>query len=115
VPLPFGADYTFIVNRKGYLFYTELYELSKKQADSTYKKDIPLQPIELNAKLVFKNIQFETNSAELKLISLIELDKLLLLMQENPTLTIQINGHTDNTGNETNNQTLSSARAKDNV
>ncbi|MBS1627494.1 MAG: PD40 domain-containing protein [Bacteroidetes bacterium] len=112
VPLPFGADYTFIVNRKGYLFYTELYQLSKKQADSTYKKDIPLEPIELNSKLVFKNIQFESNSSELKSISLIELDKLLLLMQENPTLTIQINGHTDNTGNEANNQTLSSARAK---
>jgi len=112
VPLPYGGDYTFTVNRKGYLFYTELYELSKKQADSTYKKDIPLQPLELNSRLVFRNIQFETNSSELKPVSLIELDKLLLLMQENPTLAIQINGHTDNTGIEANNQTLSNARAK---
>lgn len=112
VPLPYGGDYTFTVNRKGYLFYTELYELSKKQADSTYKQDIALQPIELNSRLIFRNIQFETNSSELKPVSLIELDKLLLLMQENPTLSIQINGHTDNTGIEATNQTLSNARAK---
>ena len=112
VPLPFGSDYTFTVNRKGYLFFTEQYPLSQKQADSTYQKDIALKPIEINSKLIFKNIQFEINSAELKTISTIELDKLLLLMQENPTLSIQISGHTDNTGIEANNQTLSTARAK---
>jgi outer membrane protein OmpA-like peptidoglycan-associated protein/tetratricopeptide (TPR) repeat protein len=112
ITLPVGKDYTFSVNRKGYLFFSELYPLSKNQPDSTYNKDIPLKPIELNASLVLKNIFFETNSAQLQQISLIEIDKLLQLMNENPTLKVQINGHTDNVGTPAINLKLSGNRAK---
>lgn len=112
ITLPVGKDYTFTVNRKGYLFFSELYPLSKNQADSTYKKDIPLQPLELNASLVLKNILFETNSAELQPISLIEINRLLQLLNENPTLKVQINGHTDNVGKPADNLKLSTNRAK---
>ncbi|HAK10846.1 MAG TPA: flagellar motor protein MotB, partial [Chitinophagaceae bacterium] len=96
--LPIGKDYTFSVNRKGYLYYTEQYSLSGKAADSTYQKDIALQPVTLNSTFVFNNIQFATASYQLLPISLVELDRLLLVMQENPTLKIQISGHTDNVG-----------------
>ena len=106
IPLPSGKDYTFTVNRKGYLFYSELYELSKKQSDSTYQKDIRLQPVELNTITAFKNIQFQTNSYQLLPVSLIELDKLLQVLNDNPAVKIQINGHTDNTGKESDNLTL---------
>lgn len=112
ITLPVGKDYTFGVNRKGFLFYTDLYELSKEKPDSTYKKDIPLQPIEINASLAFKNIQFETNSFELKSVSDIELDKLVQLFSDNPTLKIEISGHTDNVGKPAENLTLSNNRAK---
>ena len=43
--LPIGRDYNFSVNRKGYLFFSELYPLSKSAPDSTYKKVIPLNPV----------------------------------------------------------------------
>ncbi len=110
--LPVGKDYTFTVNRKGYLFFSQLYPLSKIVADSTFKKDIPLQPFEVNALLVLKNILFETNSAKLQPISLIEINRLLQLMAENPTLKVQINGHTDNVGKPADNLKLSANRAK---
>ena len=110
--LPVGKDYTLTVNRKGYLFFSEIFPLSKSEPDSTYNKDIPLKPIELNASLVLKNIFFETNSAQLQQISMIEINKLLQLMTENPTLKLQINGHTDNTGQPATNLKLSSNRAK---
>ncbi|MEP6845537.1 MAG: flagellar motor protein MotB [Panacibacter sp.] len=90
ITLPVGKDYTFTVNRKGFLFYSDLYELSKKQADSIYVKNIPLQPISVNATGVLKNIQFETNAAKLQPVSLIELDKLLQLMSDNPNIQVQI-------------------------
>lgn len=112
IPLPTGKDYTFVVNRRGYLFYSNLYELSKEKSDSTYTKDIPLQPIQLNAAVTFKNVQFAINSFELLPVSKIELDKLLQVLNENPTLKLEIKGHTDNIGKQEDNIKLSSSRAK---
>ena len=112
ITLPIGKDYTFTVNRKGYLFYSDVYALSKKLPDSTYQKDIQLQPIQLNAAVIFKNIQFATNSYQLEPVSLIELSKLLQLMNENPTVKVQVNGHTDNVGTPASNLGLSANRAK---
>ncbi len=112
ITLPIGTDYTFSVNRKGYLFFNELYPLSNKLADSVYRKDIALQPIELNASLTFKNIQFSSNEYALPADATIELEKLWQVLMDNPTLHIIINGHTDNVGNKTNNLLLSTNRAK---
>jgi outer membrane protein OmpA-like peptidoglycan-associated protein len=112
ITLPVGSDYTFAVNRQGYLFYSKLYELSKEKADSTYRNDIPLQPIEMNATVRLKNIRFEVNSVKLLPVSLVELDKLLQLMQENPQVKVQVSGHTDNVGSPSDNLKLSNNRAK---
>ena len=112
ITLPIGKDYTFSVNRKGYLYYNELYELSNKQADSVYRKDIQLQPIELNATLTFRNIQFATNTYQLPFDAAIELKKLLQVLIENPSLQIEISGHTDNIGKQIDNNKLSENRAK---
>ncbi|HCT21957.1 MAG TPA: flagellar motor protein MotB, partial [Chitinophagaceae bacterium] len=70
------------------------------------------QPVTLNSTFVFNNIQFATASYQLLPISLVELDRLLLVMQENPTLKIQISGHTDNVGKPDDNLKLSENRAK---
>jgi outer membrane protein OmpA-like peptidoglycan-associated protein len=112
VTLPTGKDYTFTVNRKGYLFYSEVYALNRKEADSTYKKDIELNPVQLNASFVFNNILFATNSFELPVNGLAELQQLVQVLQDNPTLKVEISGHTDNTGNPKDNLTLSTNRAK---
>ncbi len=112
ITLPTGKDYTFTVNRKGYLFYSELYTLSNKEADSVYKKDIYLQPVELNVVSTFNNILFATNSFELPNAGFIELDKLLQVLTENPSLKVEISGHTDNVGKQEDNLKLSANRAK---
>jgi outer membrane protein OmpA-like peptidoglycan-associated protein/tetratricopeptide (TPR) repeat protein len=112
ITLPVGKDYAFNVARRGYLFYSDNYSLKNKAADSTYVKDIPLQPIEANASIVLKNIFFDFNKYELKPESQVELDRVVQLLQENPTLKIQIEGHTDNIGNAADNLKLSENRAK---
>jgi outer membrane protein OmpA-like peptidoglycan-associated protein/tetratricopeptide (TPR) repeat protein len=112
ITLPVGKDYAFNVNRKGYLFYSENFPLSQRIPDSTYRIDIPLQPIEINANIVLKNIFFETGKFDLKPESTIELDKLIQLLTDNPTLKIQIGGHTDNVGKPADNLALSNNRAK---
>jgi outer membrane protein OmpA-like peptidoglycan-associated protein/tetratricopeptide (TPR) repeat protein len=112
ITLPVGKNYTFTVNRKGYLFYSDVFNLADKQSDSTYEKNISLQPVELNATVRMKNIQYATNSFQLEPVSLIELNKLIQLMNDNPSLKIQINGYTDNVGNDADNLKLSENRAK---
>lgn len=112
ITLPTGKDYAFNVNRRGYLFYSDNYSLKNKVADSTYEKNIPLQPIEANASVVLRNIFFDFNKYELKSESQVELDKVVQLLQDNPTLKIQIEGHTDNVGSAADNLKLSENRAK---
>lgn len=112
ITLPIGRDYAFNVNRKGYLFYSDNFMLGENAADSTYEKDIPLQPIEANAFFVLNNIFFDNNEFALKPESTSELQKLVALLKENPTLRIEISGHTDNVGKPADNQRLSDSRAK---
>lgn len=112
ITLPVGKDYAFNVNRKGYLFFSDNFPLSDHVPDSTYNIDIPLQPIHANATVVLRNIFFDNNKYELKPQSYAELDNIVKLMKENPTLSIQINGHTDNVGKPEDNLKLSNNRAK---
>ena len=112
ITLPEGKNYAFSVNRKGYLFFSDNFSLSNNPADSVYNKDIPLQPIEAGAAIVLKNIFFDTKKFDLKQESIVELDKVVVLLNDNPKLKIQIAGYTDNIGLAKDNLLLSNNRAK---
>jgi outer membrane protein OmpA-like peptidoglycan-associated protein/tetratricopeptide (TPR) repeat protein len=112
ITLPVGKDYAFNVNRRGYLFFSDNFLLSQQSPDSIYEKNIPLQPIETNATIVLKNIFFDVNKFDLKPESETGLDEVVRLMNDNPTLKIQINGHTDSVGKAADNLVLSDNRAK---
>jgi outer membrane protein OmpA-like peptidoglycan-associated protein/tetratricopeptide (TPR) repeat protein len=111
VTLPINKNYSLIINRKGYLFYSENFTLIDNKLDSFFNLKIPLQPIEKGAAVILKNIFFDSNSDLLKKESEIELDKFVSLLNENPNLKIQISGHTDNVGKKIDNQKLSLNRA----
>jgi outer membrane protein OmpA-like peptidoglycan-associated protein len=110
--LPIGKDYAFSVNRKGYLFYSDNFHLTDKIPDSTYEKNISLQPLEVNASIVLKNIFFDFGKYEVKQESAVELDRVIQLLTDNPTVRIEIGGHTDNIGTAADNIKLSDNRAK---
>lgn len=112
ITLPEGKDYTLTVNRKGYLFYSSAYALSGAAPDSTYVKNIALEPIKLASSFVFTQVLFDNNSFALLPASLPELNKLVQILEENPSMHIQISGYTDNIGKQSDNLVLSTNRAK---
>lgn len=120
VCLPAGKDYAMNVNKDKYLFFSEHFSLQETSTmDQPFVLNVELQPLATTpadkgkAKpVVLRNVFFETGSATLRPESKTELDRLAQLLVENPSLNIQINGHTDNIGDEKANLTLSEARAK---
>lgn len=112
VTLPEGNDYAFNVNRKGYLFFSQNFSLNRKQQDSAFLINIPLQPIAKGAFTILKNIFYATNKFQLEPQSQTELNKVIDFLKENPKVKIQITGYTDNVGSGNDNISLSSNRAK---
>jgi outer membrane protein OmpA-like peptidoglycan-associated protein len=114
VCLPVNKNYALTVSKKGYLFYSDNFSLKDFIAtyEHPYLKDVPLQPIDTGASIVLKNIFFETNKYDLKPESEVELNKLVAFLKNNPTIKIQLSGHTDNQGTPQSNIVLSENRAK---
>lgn len=112
ITLPVGKDYAFNISRPGYLFYSDQFMLAGKSPDSTYEKNISLQPIEVNASIILHNIFFDVKKFDLRPESQSELDKVVQLLNDNPAVFIEISGYTDNVGKPSDNLALSINRAK---
>ncbi|WPQ62894.1 OmpA family protein [Chitinophaga sancti] len=112
VALPVGRDYGLNVNRKGYLFYSENFSLKGADKDTGYFREVPLVPLDTSAIMVLNNVFFASREFTLKPESFVELNRLVGLMKENPTMIVEISGHTDNVGNDQINLTLSDKRAQ---
>ncbi len=110
--LPSGKSYAFTVNRKGFLFYSANFNVTGNITDSPKIINIGLQPIEVGASIVLNNIFFDSKKSELQPTSFTELDKVAMLLKDNPKLIIQISGYTDNVGKPNDNMALSSNRSK---
>ena len=110
--IPADADYALNISKKGYLFYSDNFTMDKVyQRMEPFLMDIPLQPVGVGEKIVLRNVFFGTDSANLKEESRIELNIVLEFLNANPTLVVEISGHTDNTGSASYNQELSEKRA----
>ncbi len=106
-------NYLINISKNGYLFYSKgIFIKENKDKLKPIVLNIPLFPIEVGSKLVLKNIFFETDKTELLPNSFVELDKLVDFLTSNPSIFIEIGGHTDNQGTMQYNKILSENRAK---
>ncbi|MCG6187760.1 OmpA family protein [Maribellus maritimus] len=113
VCIPLGTNYAFNVSKEGYLFYSQAFRLEDvKTLREPYIFTIELHPVELGAEMNLYNIYFETDSFSILSKSEPELNKLIGFLENNPSLLIEIQGHTDDTGNQDKNEELSEMRAK---
>lgn len=112
IVLPAGRTYSVSANKEGFFFFSQRFEVAANAKYQEIKKDIALKPIEKGAKVILNNIFFETGKALLTSTSRLELDKAVDLMKKNPTMVIEVGGHTDNVGDDNSNMKLSHERAK---
>ncbi len=112
VSLPAGKNYGIAVKKDNYLFHSENFDIPATSAYQEITKDIALNSIAVGSKIILKNIFFDLSKATLRPESLNELERLTTLLNENPTLKIEISGHTDSRGSDAANQLLSENRAK---
>jgi outer membrane protein OmpA-like peptidoglycan-associated protein/tetratricopeptide (TPR) repeat protein len=74
--------------------------------------DFRLFKLETGTVVRMDNIYYDYNSAEIRPDAARELDKLVNIMEDNPTMTIELGSHTDSRGGAPYNKNLSKKRAK---
>ncbi|MEM8890372.1 MAG: FG-GAP-like repeat-containing protein [Bacteroidota bacterium] len=106
------TEYKLATQAKGY--FHDLSEVAFIQNDSTQiiEQDIYLNPLEKEAKIVLKNIYFDVDKSTLRPESFLELEQLLEMLEGNPSLIVEIAGHTDSDGTDSHNDQLSQGRAQ---
>lgn len=106
-----GKNYGIAVKAPGYLFHSENFDVVEPTGFNMINKTIELKNIKKGSKIALRNIFFDSGQATLKPESNSELDRLVSLLKDVPSLVIEISGHTDNVGSEGMNAKLSQARA----
>ena len=109
--LPSGLNYGISVEAEGYLFHSENFNIPEGSAYNMVSKEIALKNIDIGSKIALRNVFFDTGKSEVRIDSYPELDRLIQLMLDIPTLKIELSGHTDNVGNDDYNLNLSQRRA----
>lgn len=109
--LPKSNEFCLNIFKQNYSFYSQNIYFGNDSNDKNL--EIYLEPITKNQIITLNNIYYETNSYKLDEKSKIELNNLVEFLKINPTIKIQINGHTDSVGSFKYNMELSEKRARE--
>ncbi len=112
VSLPLDREYALNVEYPGYNFFSQNFNMINPDSLESIHMDVPMVPVGDATPVVLANVFFDLNKATLRPESFIELNKLVAFLTANPSLKIEIGGHTDTRGDDKVNQLLSDARAK---
>jgi len=112
VTLPSGKNYGIAVKAEGYLFHSENFDIPLATGYQEVIKDVELKNVAVGSIIVLRNIFFDFDKATLRPESTNELERLIKLLNDLPTLKIEISSHTDSKGSDSYNMTLSQARSE---
>jgi len=116
IRLPAGELYGLRAEADQKLSESQNLDLRDIKSDQVIEKDFNLDPIQVaalkeNASIVLNNLFFDFDKATLRPESFPELNRIVTLMSERPSMQIEISGHTDTSGPEQYNMNLSQRRA----
>lgn len=107
-----GSDYALYVTASDYLFQSLNFNYEDNPNPEPVVIDILLDKAETGATAVLNNIFFDFDQYELKDKSLTELNKVVRLLNDKPSIQVEISGHTDSDGSASYNKQLSLKRAQ---
>lgn len=106
-------ELTINVNKSGYMYKTGSAKIPAQTAEKQeVVRDFDLGKIETGKRIILRNIYYDFDKANIKPESNTELEKLTAFLKENPTVRIEIGGHTDFKGSNQYNITLSQRRSE---
>jgi OmpA-OmpF porin, OOP family len=109
VSLPNAAKYNVQVEANGFVSTLEHLDIESgelKELEMNFK----LQPVEIGTKVNLKDVLFAQTKADILPESYPELDMVVNFLKSNPTVRIELSGHTDNRGIHSDNVKLSHQR-----
>lgn len=112
VSLPVNRDYALNVSYPGYNFFSQNFNMTNPNDLEAIHMDVPMSPLSAAKPTILKNVFFDLGKATLRPESGVELNKLVEFLLANPTIHIELGGHTDTRGDAVENMTLSTNRAK---
>ncbi|MCC5919544.1 MAG: OmpA family protein [Cyclobacteriaceae bacterium] len=117
-----GRNYILVGEKDGYFTTRKEFSTIGKsipqdelEQDTTiidFKTELTLDKLELEKSFVLENIYYDFDKADIREDAAIELDKLVLLLDDNPTIRIELSSHTDSRGDDNYNMNLSQRRAE---
>lgn len=106
-----GEKYEILAVEQGFYPVSELIDLTELASYQELEKNLQLARVKVGQVIRLNNIFFEFSKAELMVESYRELDRLITMLNDNPSMKIEISGHTDAVGSVESNLTLSQNRA----
>ena len=107
-----GNEYALSTSLPGFTVASEVIKTTKSDSGTEIVIDLKLFPAVEGAEFALRNIYYTFNKSDLRNKSIKDLDMLVTVMNENPTLKIELGGHTDSRGPEWSNRKLSRERAE---
>lgn len=99
------------VKKEGHSYDSQVITPEQMQ-EEIVTKDAEVKSIETGKVCDLRDIYYETNSYTLTQASKVIIALFVEFLKDNPTVKVEIQGHTDNIGNDDDNQRLSELRAK---
>ncbi len=112
VAIPAGRTYSMMIKSEDYMTAYDNVDIPIEKKGQIVTKDVDLNSLAVGNKIVLKNIFYDFDKATLRPASIVELNHLVDLLNEYPTMRIEISSHTDNKGTPEYNIVLSNNRSK---
>jgi outer membrane protein OmpA-like peptidoglycan-associated protein len=103
-------NYEIVAGKPGFIKNSK--DISTKTTAEKIDESIALKKISKGVKFEVENVLYDLGKATLRPESKVELNKIILFLNENPTIKVELSSHTDSRGSDKSNQVLSQKRAQ---